>query len=172
MWMYCFQRSSTRAISFISEGGECVWSHLFWSRSGARGGGPHQHGPAPDSQQRHPVSCDALLGLHWRTTLAWCLLSVVCKGLACVWSLLCNRRPCIPLTTSPARRWVTRGEEKRVKFAPSGSSKEYTFQQSNAFMPLPRNLYHSKEQREHSQGLFSLSLIEFDRSFNMQRQSF
>lgn len=93
------------------------------------------------------------------------------KGLACIWSLQRNRRPCIPLSTSPARRCMTRGGEKRVKFAPSVSSKEYTFQESNAFMLLPRNLYH-KEQRERSQGLFSLSLIEFDRPFNMQPSTF
>lgn len=64
----CIVFSTPLPGSFHSaaRGGECVWSHLFWSRSGARGGGPHQHGPAPDSQQRRPVSCDALLGLHWR----------------------------------------------------------------------------------------------------------
>lgn len=163
MWMHCFRCSSSR--------GECVWSHLFLSRSGAATAWAC---PWFTAASPRPVWCIA--GFRGGFAEGQLKRDVHClsllKGLACVWSLKRTRRPCIPLTTSPARRWVTRGEEKRVKFAPSGSSKEYTFQESNAFMPLPRNLYRSKEQRESSQGLFSLSSIEFDRPFNMQPSTF
>ncbi len=58
-----------------------MWSHLFWT-------GQQQHGPAPDSQQRRPVPCDALLdsdGGFAEGQLkrdAYCLSLL--KGLACV----------------------------------------------------------------------------------------
>ncbi len=55
MWMHCFQHSSTGAShSVLRGGGGNACGRICF-------GVEQQHGPAPDSQQRHPVPCDALL---------------------------------------------------------------------------------------------------------------
>lgn len=115
MWMYCFQLSSTRAISFISEGGNACGRICFGVDQGPGEVGhismglPLIHSSVTPSRVMH---CSGLTeGQLYRD--AYCLLELALpKGLTCMWSLQRNRWPCIPLTTSPARRWVTRRREK------------------------------------------------------------